>query len=574
MDTVKRKRRSDDAGARPTSTRHRPTAIAQQCMCVLPSAPRALGLARRHAPFLAHIEDLAASLREARAGREASGKAARAAQDLATLAIHRRQIGDADGAATALSAAADDLGASLHGRVDGSDEEPTFSTAAQQLIAAETFDAFLRTGTLGARPSSTYTDEEWLGGLIAATHEVGRYAGLAATAGDVRSVEGAAAVVGALHEGLMNFDFRNGSLRRGFDSVKYVERRLEDTLYELKLFPPPPPAAGDASAAEAAYAGTAVAPLALVDGAGLDAARAAYATLDAAREEVIKKCREPQKQAKQAIYALQRGDGAAGGRQIEAARKLARLLLAEVKPHPTLRQQAALKGMLEELAEACPVRGPCQSVTASLTRLRHVASGGPLPALARHPGWRRAAARRRGAGQRRAVRPLPRPRRALGVSRRRFSATSSRPPSISEACATSSARSGGSPCDVRPTATPPPCKTLSPPPWRCRPPSCRSATRRRARCKRRRSRCAPLCGRWRRCCMSSPSSSDPAECVPSLSVRSRRRRRSRMSRAACAQPSQRCSSIRCALYNGVRVSVRFSHNFYLCPGVVRVLSSL
>ena len=85
----------------------------------------------------------------------------------------------------------------------------------------------------------------------------------------------------------------------------------------------------------------------------MDAARAAYATLDAAREEVIKKCREPQKQAKQAIYALQRGDGAAGGRQIEAARKLARLLLAEVKPHPTLRQQAALKGMLEELAEAC-----------------------------------------------------------------------------------------------------------------------------------------------------------------------------------------------------------------------------
>ena len=34
------------------------------------------------------------------------------------------------------------------------------------------------------------------------------------------------------------FDLRNGNLRRSFDSLKYVVRRLEDTTYELSLFPP------------------------------------------------------------------------------------------------------------------------------------------------------------------------------------------------------------------------------------------------------------------------------------------------------------------------------------------------
>ena len=49
-------------------------------------------------------------------------------------------------------------------------------------------------------------------------------------------------------------------------------------------------------------------PPCLLDTEALDAAREAYAALDTAREGVIKRCREPQKLAKQAISALHRGD--------------------------------------------------------------------------------------------------------------------------------------------------------------------------------------------------------------------------------------------------------------------------
>ena len=39
----------------------------------------------------------------------------------------------------------------------------------------------------------------------------------------------------ALNAELMLFDFRNGPLRVKYDSVKYVMRRMEDTVFELSL---------------------------------------------------------------------------------------------------------------------------------------------------------------------------------------------------------------------------------------------------------------------------------------------------------------------------------------------------
>ena len=41
--------------------------------------------------------------------------------------------------------------------------------------------------------------------------------------------------VSKLHEALLEFDFRNGPLRRKFDGLKYALRRLEDVLYEQSL---------------------------------------------------------------------------------------------------------------------------------------------------------------------------------------------------------------------------------------------------------------------------------------------------------------------------------------------------
>ena len=213
-------------------------------MLHVPSPPKALVGADAHAAFIAHVSELGARLSAQRQERETAARAARAASDAAALAMHRRHAGDPS-AAEALGDAAASLRESL---VTRDDDEPVFSNAAQQLAAAQAFDTFLITGTLGKRSSPgegwqptpppaprqlgvkapraqgangpAYTDEEWLGGLISASHEIGRYAGVAATCGDTQSVKACCAVVGALHGELQGFDLRNGPLRRSFDSLK------------------------------------------------------------------------------------------------------------------------------------------------------------------------------------------------------------------------------------------------------------------------------------------------------------------------------------------------------------------
>lgn len=50
---------------------------------------------------------------------------------------------------------------------------------------------------------------------------------------------------------LIKFDFRNGPLRKKYDSVKYAVRRLETILYELSLTRATEVGAGDAPPAVA-----------------------------------------------------------------------------------------------------------------------------------------------------------------------------------------------------------------------------------------------------------------------------------------------------------------------------------
>lgn len=304
---------------------------------------------------------------------------AREAQNAALLSLHCRHAGDSIGGSGKLREAITSLQAVATFR-EGEDDHG-FSSAAQQVCTVQIFNAFLATGTLGVRPvissdwapeapqparavgekgsrpsesepsacpRAAYADEEWLGALISSAHEIGRYASGAATIGDTRSVHAARSVVSDLHDAMATFDLRNGNLRKSFDSLKYVVRRLEDTTYELSLFPPPVAAGDSESVAESGDS----APL-LIDATALDAAREAYAALDAAREQVIKKCREPQKLAKQAISALHRNDLRSASQSLRSARAGALALLSDdLSQHPSLRSQGSVRAMLEELAEA------------------------------------------------------------------------------------------------------------------------------------------------------------------------------------------------------------------------------
>jgi hypothetical protein len=65
-----------------------------------------------------------------------------------------------------------------------------------------------------------------------------RYAVGRASVGDVQSVAVSCALVSELLRQMLKFDFRNGDLRRRYDSVKYCVRRMEDML--CALLPPLP----------------------------------------------------------------------------------------------------------------------------------------------------------------------------------------------------------------------------------------------------------------------------------------------------------------------------------------------
>lgn len=67
-----------------------------------------------------------------------------------------------------------------------------------------------------------------------------RYAVVKATARDVAAVERCRAIVDAISGELIQFDFRNGGLRRKFDSIKYNLRKLEVRPFIMRARVPEP----------------------------------------------------------------------------------------------------------------------------------------------------------------------------------------------------------------------------------------------------------------------------------------------------------------------------------------------
>ena len=62
-----------------------------------------------------------------------------------------------------------------------------------------------------------------------------RYCIAKATVRDVEAVTKCRDIVDALMGIFLKFDFRNGALRKKYDSLKYTLKKMENTLYELSL---------------------------------------------------------------------------------------------------------------------------------------------------------------------------------------------------------------------------------------------------------------------------------------------------------------------------------------------------
>lgn len=223
--------------------------------------------------------------------------------------------------------------------------EGWLSDILDQLVRTQAFEHFLTKGELirmsDPRLAGRVNDDEYLGGVMGLSHELARLAIKRASAMEVEAVVRCRDLLQSLNGKLLEFEFRNGNLRRKFDGVKWGVRRTEDLLYELSIVglsaPPPPPGQEEARA--------------LVDLEELEQIRLRMVQFDERREYVIKTSRDIQKNSKQAIYAVHRGDTGKAAALLNSSKKLIEELLKDVEAHPTLRF-GAFENALEEYGEA------------------------------------------------------------------------------------------------------------------------------------------------------------------------------------------------------------------------------
>lgn len=112
----------------------------------------------------------------------------------------------------------------------------SFSRAMEEYAEAVVFRGYLEERRLVPSSAVRHAEpEEYLGGVLDFTGELNRFAVLRATERDVAEVRRARDLVEAIFAAFIQFDLRNGALRKKYDALKYCLRKLENTLYELSL---------------------------------------------------------------------------------------------------------------------------------------------------------------------------------------------------------------------------------------------------------------------------------------------------------------------------------------------------
>eukprot|EP00756_Hemistasia_phaeocysticola_P061491 Hpha_TRINITY_DN4968_c0_g1::TRINITY_DN4968_c0_g1_i1::g.51477::m.51477 len=215
----------------------------------------------------------------------------------------------------------------------------------ERLVAARSLLHIIDNGVLPMKKDFSelpLEDSEYLIGVISAVNDLSQSALRWAIAGDVESIAASRDITVELHSVLMEFDFRNGPLRKRYDGVKWGVRRLQDFLYEASLGEPH----------RFAESGSATEGVKVVDVEELMELKARMDEFDAKRELVIKGGRDIVKLAKFAVYSVHRKNISKAEEQLEEACALAKSLIAEhIAERPALRP-GMFSGALEEWAEA------------------------------------------------------------------------------------------------------------------------------------------------------------------------------------------------------------------------------
>mmetsp|Transcript_45217 Transcript_45217/g.72513 ORF Transcript_45217/g.72513 Transcript_45217/m.72513 type:complete len:494 (+) Transcript_45217:247-1728(+) len=213
------------------------------------------------------------------------------------------------------------------------------------VIAAHCLIVFFETGKLCSMKSFSQSlhpvnRTEYLLGVIRFLDELEVYAIGRAMYQDMRSVQICSWMVSAVFTAFTEFNFRNGTLRRRYDSIKYRVRKLENMQHELSLVLGPPD--GDLPDFD------------LIDQDEFKFLAEEEDKFTDIRDKVIKSVRQPQKDSKKAIYSLHRNN------PDEARTLLASALIASKEVEELakscgsqeLLESGSYSGLLEEYAEA------------------------------------------------------------------------------------------------------------------------------------------------------------------------------------------------------------------------------
>ena len=162
------------------------------------------------------------------------------ASKVAIYCLHRGEIAKADAQIATAAAVADELLPIVN-----PSSPPTrpcaggsYSGGLEEYAEAVVFAHFVKHGAV---PPSTHPDlarcdrDEYLGGVLDFTGELNRFCVAKATVRDVEAVKKCREIVDALMGIFLKFDFRNGSLRKKYDGLKYTLKKVENTLYEMSL---------------------------------------------------------------------------------------------------------------------------------------------------------------------------------------------------------------------------------------------------------------------------------------------------------------------------------------------------
>lgn len=256
---------------------------------------------------------------------------------------------DKDTAAKAIQGVGDMILESFPATANRTPREANLSNRMEEYVRLVAYEYFLETGRLLPPSKCSYaTDEEYLAGAcMELARDLSRYGMGRATERDVASVKTARDLVSAIMDVLLQFDFRNGYLRRKYDGTKYQLKALETLLYELSVTGSRVEEEDSSREPEAKRLRLE----GLIAEEEVDSLRKRMEHRDELRETLIKKCRDGQKAAKQSIFALHRGDRKkAASLLLDCEKYITEDLLPIVKEEPPL-HLGSFSNVMEEYAE-------------------------------------------------------------------------------------------------------------------------------------------------------------------------------------------------------------------------------